>query len=206
MGKLKPQAALNPGFTGQRLDSVGPGDYDPKLLQKTKLGSNFGKGTERRVGERPSSNPGPGYYNHRSSFESMGDDAQDDGNFYMKMAQAHKKSLSSFVSTSQRVPIEGKVDPHEPGPMSYNIPRTGVAIKKKDVRIQCFDSTVTRFNDVSTCCQAPLFFSFLSVCRDLLLHWSHRSCCVICFVILAHSKIPAHQDTPWQLQAHDFRF
>ena len=65
------------------------------------------------------------------------------------MAQAHKKSLSSFVSTTQRVPIEGKVDPREPGPMSYHIPRTGVQIKKKDVRIQCFDSTVTRFTDVS---------------------------------------------------------
>lgn len=146
-GKLKPQASLNPGFSGERFDSVGPGDYDVKPSEKTKVMANFAKGSERIVGQRPSSNPGPGYYNYKSSFESLEDDAEDDGNFYMKMAQAHKKRLSSFVSTTQRIPIEGKVDPHEPGPASYNIPRTGVEIKKKDVRIQCFDSTVTRFTD-----------------------------------------------------------
>ena len=147
-GKLKPQKALNPGYSGVRQDCVGPGDYDPRPLAKTKVIANFAKGTERIVGERPSSNPGPGYYNYKSSFESLEVDAEDDGNFYMKMAQAQKKSLSSFVSTTQRVPIEGKVDPHEPGPMTYNVPRNGVEVKKKDVKIQCFDSTVTRFTDV----------------------------------------------------------
>lgn len=140
--------ALNPGFSGRQMDSVGPGDYDPKPMHKVKVMSNFAKGTVRTVGQRPSSNPGPGYYNHKSSFESLEGETQDDGNFYMKMAQAHKKSMSSFVSTTQRVPIEGKVDATEPGPMSYNIPRNGVEIKKKDVRIQCFDSTVNRFTDV----------------------------------------------------------
>lgn len=35
------------------------------------------------------------------------------------------------------------------GPGSYNIPRNGVEIKKKDSKLQCFDSTVNRFQDVS---------------------------------------------------------
>lgn len=146
-GRLRPQGAVGAGFTGQRWDSVGPGDYDPRPMERPKVVTNFSKGTERVVGQRPSSNPGPGYYNFKSSFESLEDQLEDDGNFYMKMAQAHKKQLSSFVSTTNRVPIEGKVDPLEPGPQSYNVPRTGVEIKKKDVRIQCFDSTVTRFVD-----------------------------------------------------------
>lgn len=174
VGKLKPQSALNPGFSGGRFDSVGPGDYDPKPFTKAKVISNFAKGSERIVGQRPSSNPGPGYYNHKSSFESL--EGEDDGNFYMKMAQAHKKSLSSFVSTTQRVPIEGKVDPHEPGPMSYHIPRNGVEIKKKDVRIQCFDSTVTRFQDVS--------------CRHILVISPYYLLVYLCS--LHHSQHPSH--------------
>jgi hypothetical protein len=42
-----------------------------------------------------------------------------------------------------------KMDPNEPGPGSYNIPRNGVEVKKKDSKLQCFDSTVDRFQNVS---------------------------------------------------------
>lgn len=146
-GRLKPQEALQAGFTGAPLDSVGPGDYDPRPLSKPKSMANFAKGTNRLTGQRPVSNPGPGYYNYKSSFESLEDDADDDGNFYLKMAQAQKKPLSSFVSTSRRSCIEGKIDPTEPGPMSYDVPRTGIQIKKKNPKNQCFDSSAKRFAD-----------------------------------------------------------
>jgi hypothetical protein len=107
------------------------------------------QGAARTVGEKPSTNPGPGHYNHRSSFESMDDAGQADSNFYLKLNQANARQLSSFASTSQRAELTKKIDPNEPGPGTYNIPRDGLQIRKTRPKTQCFDSTSNRFQDVS---------------------------------------------------------
>lgn len=107
------------------------------------------QGAPRTIGEKPSSNPGPGYYNHKSTFEAMDDGTGGDSNFYLKLHQASSRQTSSFASTSQRVPVNKKVDPNEPGPGTYNIPRDGLKIKKTRPKTQCFDTTANRFQDVS---------------------------------------------------------
>lgn len=150
-GLLHPQQPLKPGFSGLKNDGVGPGDYDPKLVDSRHpraASSLFHKGAPRMVGEKAPENPGPGHYNFRPSFEPMDDGSASNGNFYMKLSNVNKRQMSSFESTTQRSSLIGrKIDPNEPGPQTYNVPRNGVEVKKRDVKIQCFDSTVDRFRD-----------------------------------------------------------
>lgn len=139
-GELVPQKPINPGYSGKRDDSVGPGDYDASAFFKSKSkGGLFHKGPERLKGPGKADLPGPGYYNVPSAFE----DDNMFGDYSLKLNPDKKKQLSSFKSGTIR---EGIVNPdmNIPGPGKYNIPST-IKPKKKTSDTQCFDSTQQRF-------------------------------------------------------------
>ena len=81
--------------------------------------------------------------NNEKTYES-------ESNFVMQLnAARNKKATSSFSSNTARSSIiPKKIDPDEPGPGSYNVPRNGVDIKTKDVTVQCFATSEQRFRDV----------------------------------------------------------
>lgn len=168
-GHLVCQQPLRPGYTGIKGDTVGPGDYDPTMtaVSRKAAAPTFKvyyllhvvsslidiKGSERVLQtSKSNSNVGPGYYNIMGTFDLMNNEKtyESESNFVMQLnAARNKKATSSFSSNTARSSIiPKKIDPDEPGPGSYNVPRNGVDIKTKDVTVQCFATTEQRFRDV----------------------------------------------------------
>ncbi|KAK9829956.1 hypothetical protein WJX72_008862 [[Myrmecia] bisecta] len=63
-GQLLPQRPAEAHHTGDKRDSVGPGEYQPRYdVLYAKSAVSFGSGEVVRSTDRPSSTPGPGSYN-----------------------------------------------------------------------------------------------------------------------------------------------
>lgn len=153
-GALAPQPPAVPGFTGRGSDTVGPGDYDPRVDVKFKNApkTTF-RGPDReamdRIEAKVSQTPGPGYYNTPSDFESLGTGhGMYDNDFLVHMAQAKRRQMSSFESKTARDGIMQEIErrKNEPGPGQYYIPPSISAEKNvKPPNLQFFSSSEARF-------------------------------------------------------------
>jgi hypothetical protein len=96
-GIVTPQAPVIPGFTGRGDDTVGPGDYDPRIdIKFRNIPKATLKGSDReatnRIEAKASQTPGPGYYNTSSSFGNFSTGhGMYDSDFLIHMAQAKKR-------------------------------------------------------------------------------------------------------------------
>lgn len=159
-GKMQLQDPIVPGYAGVGNDTVGPGDYDPKVnfkfssektahISKTKRDYNAGIVRDRLT------NPGPGYYNHQSSFEDFaniaGSASPEKSDYYVKLNNSMKRHpLSSFESKSKREFINEQVVASLPGPGNYSLPKSKIdQIQESKVpkHLQCFSSSDMRFKD-----------------------------------------------------------
>lgn len=155
-GAVTLQAPAVPGFTGRGEDTVGPGDYDPKIDVKYKNApkTTF-KGSDReamdRIEAKAAQTPGPGYYNTHSTFENMGTGhGMYDNDFLIHMAQAKRRQMSAFESKTARDAIMQEIErrKNEPGPGQYVLPSTIVADKNaKPPNLQFFSSSEARFKN-----------------------------------------------------------
>lgn len=95
--------------------------------------------------------PGPGYYNiQEASSNPVGESFYDDGNYMLKLNESKKRQLSSFASSTQReAPVpKDKLNPHLPGPGTYDVPSSFGKSLPKTSTVQCFSTTDLRFRDV----------------------------------------------------------
>ena len=145
------------GFSGKGPDRVGPFEYDPqynysgkyKNQQKVTLKGTSRASLERAKEKHAAETPGPGYYNHRSSFDMMMASSQNDGDFVMQLNNSKKLQSACFESKTLRDSFikdaYDRID--DPGPGAYFIPPAIQAPAPKPVNQQCFDSTEKRFKD-----------------------------------------------------------
>eukprot|EP01035_Chromulina_nebulosa_P022207 gene22207-28756_t len=159
IGTLIPQAPLIAGFSGLKSDSVGPGDYEPKVAPTVKSARqvSFGKFTTRENGfgyflRDTSSAPGPGQYNTLSSFDLIDSNNQhsinkvnNDVNFIYQLNKAKKKQMSVFESKTIRDPLKSTSD--LPGPGSYVLPSAIEIQRALPPDQQTFSSYGPRFRD-----------------------------------------------------------
>jgi len=148
-GRLQPQAPLNPGFTGTKGDTVGPGDYDP-VLPRSKSAINFGRGSKRpdvaAAKAGAGDNPGPGYYNLPSTFGAAEENFYTEGSYMLQLKAAKNIPSASFRSGTQREIIPARIAREQrPGPGAYAMPGFGEDIKAKRADLQCFTSGEERF-------------------------------------------------------------
>jgi hypothetical protein len=158
-GKLALQDPVVPGYSGTKTDGVGPGDYDPKIdVKYTSKSISFGH-TDRNfnvsiVRDRLT-NPGPGYYNHQSSFEDFDNIAGNQApsaktDYYVKLNNSMKRhALSSFESKTKREFINETLAASLPGPGKYSVPTEIKAAHadKTPQHLQCFATSDVRFKD-----------------------------------------------------------
>lgn len=155
-GRIVPQEPIQPGYSGIMRDSVGPGDYDPKIDVKFKKSgtSTFSKNAARDAADkmraRATEAPGPGYYNAVSEFDKIAGitNNYDDTNFIMHLTATRKRQSSVFESKTGRDSfLEGvKKREKDPGPGDYNLP-TSIHVEAKPVNQQFFTSSDIRFKD-----------------------------------------------------------
>jgi len=159
-GKLVLQDPVEPGFEGTRYNSVGPGDYEPKIdLKFTRRGVPSFKGSDRAQLDRYESKvanaaPGPGYYNTRSSFEILNEkEVAGSTDFVLHLHASRKKLSASFASGSDRNSmLRDALKPRigMPGPGMYQLPSAmSDAEKSKPEHLQCFSSSGERFFEPS---------------------------------------------------------
>lgn len=160
-GRLVLQDPVESGFAGTRLNSVGPGDYEPKIdIRFRTNGVPSFKGSERAQLDRvlaksASAAPGPGYYNYRSSFDQLQDpaDSADPADFITHLHASRKKLSASFASGTDRSSMLREVlKPRmgQPGPAQYVLPSTMVEAEKgRPLHLQCFTSAGERFFEPS---------------------------------------------------------
>ncbi len=157
-GKLQLQDPIVPGFAGVKADTVGPGDYNPKVDFKFKVTKGVKMSdTERNfhagIARDRLTNPGPGYYNHASSFEDfagINGEGNAKNDYYVKLNNSMKRhALSSFESKTKREFIDEKAMANLPGPGKYSLPGTNIAqnTEKKPQHLQCFSSSDIRFKE-----------------------------------------------------------
>lgn len=158
-GKLALQDPVVPGYSGTKNDGVGPGDYDPKIEVKySSKNVTFGH-TDRNfnvsiVRDRLT-NPGPGYYNHSSSFEDFDNIAGNQNpsaknDYYVKLNNSMKRhALSSFESKTKREFINERLAASLPGPGKYSLPKdiTAAHSDKTPQHLQCFATSDVRFKN-----------------------------------------------------------
>jgi len=153
-GKLIPQAPINPGFTGTKNDTVGPGDYDPKLV-RSKSAFDIGRGSARpdpAAAKRGAGDiPGPGYYNVPSAFGAPNDDTfYAEGSYMVQLKYAKNLPTATFRSKSDRgnslLPPR-VLKEQRPGPGSYQVPGAFPQDAPKREDLQCFSSSEQRFRD-----------------------------------------------------------
>ena len=128
-GNLVLQDPVEPGFAGTKFNSVGPGDYEPKMdFVKFKHAPGVSmKGSDRnqlyRSMEKAGGQaPGPGYYNYRGDFDIFDD--SDDTNYIVRLNAAKKKLSASFASGSRRnAMLNAELKPKigNPGPGAYTL-------------------------------------------------------------------------------------
>lgn len=159
-GKLVLQDPVEPGFAGTKLNSVGPGDYEPRIDVRFRSNGvpNF-KGSDRAQLDRvlsksASAAPGPGYYNYRGSFDSFRDPSESDpADFVMHLNASRKKLSASFASATDRSSmLRDVLKPRAglPGPAQYSLPSTmAEAEKGRPQHLQCFTSSGERFFEPS---------------------------------------------------------
>ena len=150
-GKLIPQAPINPGFTGTKGDTVGPGDYDP-VIPRSKSAINFGRGAKRPdpAAARPGAAdiPGPGYYNLGSDFGAADDgNVYSEGNYMLQLKHSKSQPSASFRSGTRRDSIIPAriLKEKRPGPGAYHIPGAFANVASKREDLQCFNSGEERF-------------------------------------------------------------
>lgn len=148
------------GFAGQGQDRVGPFEYDPKLqstgkyksAQKVTLKGTTRASLDRTKDKHDAETPGPGYYNHRSSFDMMDPSRSNDTDFVVQLGNTRKQQSSVFESKTLRDSFikdaYNRID--EPGPGSYHIPPSIQAPAAKPVNQQCFTSAEKRFKDITS--------------------------------------------------------
>jgi hypothetical protein len=164
-GELIMQQPRDAGFTGRGKDTVGPADYNPNFeLRFSSAGagrvwSRFASreqagGTQlyERVGLRNEYTPGPGHYNASIGAGAAVQDEHGGGNGVGKcMAPARKRMDPVFESKADRISTEAKAKATIPGPGYYVLPST-LDVSTKAPDMQCFNSTTSRFRDVSALC------------------------------------------------------
>lgn len=155
-GKLALQDPVEPGFAGTKYNSVGPGDYEPKIDIRYKAAAvpTF-KGSERAQMDRylakaANAAPGPGYYNYRSSFDEFADPrSADEADFVLHLKVSRKKLSASFASGTDRSSMLREVlkqNVGKPGPGAYVLPSSmSKAELGKPENLQCFASSSERF-------------------------------------------------------------
>lgn len=144
-GDLVMQRPMNVGYKGEKGDTAGPLDYDPKLtwVRKTTRSVDFSKGTNRPditaklAGLKHSGeSPGPGSYN-------LTDYQSTQSNAAVRPVQPRKKN-SVFESKVERLKEKRRFETMGPGPASYILPST-LKIEEKPDNVQCFGTSSSRF-------------------------------------------------------------
>lgn len=139
-GNLVLQDPVEPGFAGTKFNSVGPGDYEPKMeFVKYKHAPTVSmKGSDRnqlyRSMEKAGGQaPGPGYYNYRGDFDLY--DNSDNTNYIVRLNAAKKKLSASFASGSSRnAMLNAELKPKigNPGPGAYTLRREDPEMNSPD--------------------------------------------------------------------------
>lgn len=154
-GEVKPQPPAIPGYSGLKNDTVGPGDYNPRIDVKFKAAPKavFPKDPERteldKVLAKRSDAPGPGYYNTHSSFDLTGGHSPMESDFLIHLNAAKKRQLSVFESKTARSSLEKEIERRKalPGPGEYSLPST-IKVESKPSSLQFFASSGPRFKEV----------------------------------------------------------
>lgn len=151
---VRPQPPVIPGYSGVSGDTVGPGDYNPRVDFKFRSApkTSFPKDPERteldKVLSKRSDIPGPGYYSSLSAFDLAGSDSPMDTDFLVHLNAAKKRQLSVFESKTSRSSFQQEIERKrsQPGPGDYVIPST-IVVKQKPPAVQCFATSGERFKD-----------------------------------------------------------
>lgn len=145
-GSLIPQELERPGHTGIKLDTVGPGEYNPNINIKFNHTPNidFAKyamrsPTSRHADDLP---PGPDKYDPPLLFPLNSGKEVTKISFH-KYAEKNRQ-LSSFKSGTRREFPTGQ--PDVPGPNSYELPDQ-FEVKERPVSMQFFTSKEERFRN-----------------------------------------------------------
>ena len=187
MGKLIPQFPIHAGFSGERNDTVGPLDYNPKIefakfhkppvTQFSKDQSNYLKQELRRA----ASNPGPGSYNTLSSFDLLDHKSHNkEVDFINRLHDARKHKHAVFASKTERDVMKPQND--TPGPGRYNIPSSIKVTEPSPPVKQTFASSGPRFQDVS---YPSLFLHTYLYILLLVVIVTSMDVCVVCCSINA---------------------
>lgn len=128
-GALVLQDAVEPGFEGTKYNSVGPGDYEPKMdfvkysnAPKVNMKGSDRNQIYRQMEKAGGQAPGPGYYNQRGDFDMF--DNSDQTNYLVRLNAAKTKLSASFASGSSRnAMLNAELKPKigNPGPGAYDI-------------------------------------------------------------------------------------
>ena len=126
-GTLVLQDAVEPGFDGTKYNSVGPGDYEPKMdfvkykhAPKVNMKGSDRNQIYRQLEKAGGQAPGPGYYNQRGEFDKFDD--SDQTNYLVRLHAAKTKLSASFASGSSRnAMLNAELKPKigNPGPGAY---------------------------------------------------------------------------------------
>ena len=128
-GMLVLQDAVEPGFDGTKYNSVGPGDYEPKMdfvkyrhAPKVNMKGSDRNQIYRQIEKAGGQAPGPGYYNQRGDFDRFDD--SDQTNYLVRLNAAKTKLSASFASgTSRNAMLNAELKPKigNPGPGAYSL-------------------------------------------------------------------------------------
>lgn len=156
-GSLILQDALHAGYSGLKKDTVGPGDYEPKLEIKYKAMpiSSFGKAPERKIDLVPSNTgcmgPGPGEYNMLSEFDQLGKGTRSHGDkdcdLLLRLKATRTRQSAIFQSSTERNSFMQEVLRRDaPGPGQYDVP-AAILPATLPVEQQRFSSSCPRFKE-----------------------------------------------------------
>jgi hypothetical protein len=159
-GQLTLQDSVYQGYTGNKQDRVGPGDYDPNddIRFRHHDAAAFGKRSGRNMDLVASRSvaPGPGHYNTiTSDFDLFGlnphtiDSEPGASDFLLALKASRRKPSSVFVSRTSRKIFGDYAHRMElPGPCAYDT-KTGMRIGTKPREKQFFNSSSKRFPETA---------------------------------------------------------